>query len=171
MPGLISYEYPEAGEARASSDVKLRTALVKLKEAINGELNNANLVAGTALANLAKESVPGEKLVKETIEDGKIKNATVEDAKLAKPVIVGSLTEIGTIGNGTGFTAEKVETGVYKITLNSELPSLGEMMVTLHFVGGFCYVEAPSKKVFVVKTYDTTTVVKNIAFGFMVKAS
>lgn len=58
----LSYEYPEKAELRSASDTKIRTALVKIKEAVNGKLTNENLEAGTALANLASASVTDAKL-------------------------------------------------------------------------------------------------------------
>lgn len=46
----VIYELPEKGEARSSSDGKVKTALTKLKERVNGGLGQANFEANAALA-------------------------------------------------------------------------------------------------------------------------
>jgi hypothetical protein len=60
MAGSVSFETPEPNEALASSDSKIRAAIIALREAINGGLSNENLsgAAGITRANLAKESKP-----------------------------------------------------------------------------------------------------------------
>lgn len=56
----LSYELPEAGEARANSDVKIRAGLVKIKESVNGKLGSSNLEAAAEItrAQLNKEAKP-----------------------------------------------------------------------------------------------------------------
>jgi len=46
----VVYELPEKGEARSASDGKMRTALTKLKETVNGKIGQANFEANAALA-------------------------------------------------------------------------------------------------------------------------
>lgn len=47
----VSYENPEPNEALPSSDAKIRTALVKLKETVNGKLGSANLEAAAGITD------------------------------------------------------------------------------------------------------------------------
>lgn len=61
----LSFENPEGGEPRAASDGKIRTALVRLKETINGELDHTNLTgsAGITDAQLASPNDGTHKLL------------------------------------------------------------------------------------------------------------
>lgn len=46
----VVFENPEKGEARSASDAKIKTALTKLKETVNGKIGQANFEANAALA-------------------------------------------------------------------------------------------------------------------------
>lgn len=104
--------------------------------------------------------------------------ASVKDADLVKPVIVGVIKANGEKETGEGFTSELVEVGKYKITLITELATLGVISVTA-FSETTVNLSAPfireaTKKVFVVtfKTGGTVTPANvNSAFHFFVRAS
>jgi hypothetical protein len=57
MAGDIAYEIPGSGEARGVAEGRVGTALARIKEAINGGLNNENLsgLAEITDANLESE--------------------------------------------------------------------------------------------------------------------
>lgn len=102
-----------------------------------------------------------------------IAKASVTDEKLAKPTIVGSVKSSGAVEAGEGFTSEKTATGTYKVTLSTELATVGIILpvllsgteAQLALVGS-----APAKKVFTVLT-GTTAALKDGAFNFSIKAT
>jgi len=102
--------------------------------------------------------------------------ATNGTLTLAKPAIAGSVSAAGAVSAGSGFTAERTATGVYKITLAVELTTNG-IMVGSPLVGApaeSIQTASPGKKTFEVRTlaFDPN-VVKVIAinsgFNFSIK--
>lgn len=65
----LSFNLPEKGEARSSSDAKIREGLSKTKETVNGGLDHSNLSGSAGITNgqLAGE-LEGSKLKEGTIE-------------------------------------------------------------------------------------------------------
>lgn len=112
--GIISFNLPEAGEARGSSDGKIRTGLSKLKEVVNGELNHENL---SATAAITKEQL----------------------ASSAKPVVwytpkaIATEQTLSNTSFGTLTTADEI-TGV--VVPENSLLAVGYRAVVTNSVGG-----------------------------------
>jgi hypothetical protein len=169
-----------AGEAVATSKIanlavtaaKLAAEAVETAKIQNLAVTEGKLAAlAVGTAKLAELSVTTAKLAAECVTNAKIANGTIEDKKMLKPMIVGSVTEAGAVGSGTGFTVEHPSTGVYKIILTTELSELGLMFTQLTTKGGFIYPLAVScKKIFELSRFKPNgTEVENGAFNFFVK--
>lgn len=120
------------------------------------------------------EAVTTEKLGAFAVTNAKINPATITDDRLVKPVIVGAVSKEGAIEAGAGFTVEHTGTGNYKITLTTELPSIGVLIPVLIVGGGAGFVSltgAASKKVFVVDVFTSASQPADGAFVFMIKAT
>ena len=90
---------------------------------------------------------------------------------IAKPSIGGVVESSGTTAAGSGFTSEKTGTGIYKIVLTNELPSLAAFVASP--IGAVLIVEtgAAAKKTFTVAFYTVGGVLTNTAFSFLIKAA
>lgn len=86
-----------------------------------------------------------------------------------KPVVTGNVAVAGTVGAGSGFSAEKTATGIYKITLTVELATNGlifafstEQNRAMRASTGI------AKKVFVVNSVSFGEAPADTAFNFVV---
>ena len=100
-----------------------------------------------------------------------IASGSITDAKLSKPVIAGNVKESGTRESGEGFAVERPATGEYKVTLTTELATLGSMVVTPVGSAGIPEVLAFSSKVFTVRFLNVSLAAINTAFSFHIKAT
>lgn len=103
------------------------------------------------------------------IQAANIAKGAVTNEKLAKPPIAGAVSSAGAVTAGSGFSSEQTATGVYKITLTTELATVGVLIPASQLVGAEIYAaSAPAKKVFEVKSFSTALVAKNMNFNFVI---
>jgi len=104
------------------------------------------------------------------VETGEgIQAGAITNEKLAKPPIAGAVSAEGAVTAGSGFTSERTATGVYKITLTTELATVGVLIPASQLVGAEIYAASgPAKKVFEVKSFSTALVAKNMNFNFVI---
>jgi hypothetical protein len=123
-------------------------------------------------SKLAALSVTAAKIAEATITGAKIVAGTITDNLLAKPTLVGAVKATGEKETGEGFAVAKTGEGVYEITLTTELPTFGALVVqfSVAAASGLSAV-ALSKRVFIVHTYNTAGIPTNLAFTFYVKAA
>lgn len=101
-------------------------------------------------------------------------NKSVPDKALAKPVIAGAVSAAGAIEAGSGFTPTHPGVGEYKITLTTELPTVGIIIPALIGGGGeanVIYASGPSKTFFTLSALTFALALKNGSFSFMIKAT
>lgn len=100
-----------------------------------------------------------------------IANKVVTDAMLVKPTIVGQVSSGGAVVLGSGFTSEKTGTGVYKITLATELATDGVLVALPAEFNRVMRNSAGGKKTFTVNSVNLAEVAADTAFNFHIKAS
>ena len=111
------------------------------------------------------------------IQSNDVADKAVADRNLEKPAIVGAVTAAGGIEVGEGFAASRTATGTYKITLTTELPTLGVILVTGR--GTFTQlwkVSGPSKTSFTVSCNgiifsESKEIAADEPFHFLIKAT
>jgi hypothetical protein len=95
----------------------------------------------------------------------------ITDSQLAKPTLAGSISGAGAVVNGKGFTAKKIATGQYQITLEAELPTNGVLIANATEFNRVPRPSAPAKKVFTIAFVSLAEAAADTAFSFMIKAS
>lgn len=119
--------------------------------------------------SLANDSVGAAQIEAEAVGSSELAKAGVTDEKLASPIIRGQVSSAGAVALGSGFTSEKTATGIYKVTLTTELATPGIMVLTLiNSSGSFWVKEASSKKVFIIETTNFAGAAADAAFNFHV---
>lgn len=126
---------------------------------VNADVNSAAAIVYSKLSLAA--SILGTDLVEKT----------VEDKRLEKPVIAGSVTSAGAVETGSGFTAEKTGTGLYTVTLTTELATTGIAVATPQGFNRMIRNSEKGKKVFKFASVDKSEVAADTSFSFMIKAS
>ncbi len=96
---------------------------------------------------------------------------TYPNPAIAKPVIVGSVTSAGAVETGSGFTAEKTGTGLYTVTLSTELATTGIAVATPQGFNRMIRNSEKGKKVFKFASVDKGEVAADTSFNFSIKAS
>lgn len=85
------------------------------------------------------------------------------------PPIRGAVKATGEKLGGVGFTCEKTATGAYKVTLTTELATVGAFHVEAVLGGAEIHaVSEPAKKVFEVAFFTVALAAKDSSFGFMI---
>jgi hypothetical protein len=151
--GLEKVETPKIKDG-AITGAKIEDGAIK-----NVDVNSAAAIAYSKLSLAA--SVLGTDLVEKT----------VEDKRLEKPVIVGSVTALGAVETGSGFTVEKTGTGLYTVTLTTELPTTGIAVATAQSFNRSMRNSEKGKKVFKFAAVDMGELAADTSFSFMIKAS
>lgn len=116
---------------------------------------------------------PVREIANGVVAADQIKAGAVTDAKLAQPVIEGAFSATATIEAGEGFTVERPSTGVYKITLSTELATNAVIVANPRIGGGAIGIltSAPAKKVFELNCRLNAETLGNTAVNFLIKAS
>lgn len=97
--GIINPSLPIVGLSAGTEDAKTRAALEAILGVLNGDIDTTNLKAGTALANLAANSVT--------------------DAKLQTKTVRGVVSSAGAVSAGSGFTAQRNGPGNFTVTFTT----------------------------------------------------
>lgn len=151
--GVILNADVNASAAIAYSKLNLATSILNADVATAAEIVYSKLKLAA--------SVKGTDLVE----------ATVEDKRLEKPSIVGNVSAAGAVVAGSGFSSEKISTGVYKVTLTTELATTLVPVACSSEQNRLVRVSEVGKKSFRVNSVDKAEAAADTAFNFMVKAS
>jgi hypothetical protein len=134
-------------------------------------------IAADGTITIGAKKVTGAMLADAAVNSAKVEDGSIADADLAKPTTRGLVTAAGAITAGSGFTAEKLETGRFRITLNAEAATtLVPLAIANSLAGIVCNVTNVGKKSFDVETRQLqetgpAVVLFSAPFAFSVKAS
>jgi hypothetical protein len=95
----------------------------------------------------------------------------MREAINAKRTISGVVAAVGSVAAGSGFTSERTGTGVYKITLQKELSSVGVLTATPIASALLPEFSGAAKKVLTVAFYTESArlTLANTAFSFIIR--
>lgn len=136
-------------------------------------------ISSTGALTIGNEKVEAKHLKSAAVEEAKIKDAAVSttkikdaavtSSKLERPVVGGAVSSAGAVTGGSGFTAAKTGTGVYTITLATELSANGVIVPSPITASSGATNDGLSKKVFTVRTIDDNGGEKDSGFTFFIQ--
>lgn len=125
--GTISPSIPTVGEPNSTEDPKVRSALIDIRDEINGQLDNDNIAAAAGISGtkLADNTVTGAKISATANIDGtKLTDTTIPSSKLnltTNAVSLGAQHTVNGSESSAFLTSGTLAAGLYLVTASLQV--------------------------------------------------